>query len=212
MSTFYRFKTHTERLSFLFLINYNNGMIKIISPHQFKTVPWKNGKGQTIEIAISENGSLDDFNWRLSIASVVEDGMFSDFSGHERHLILLEGEGIELNHDNQQVDLLEKPLSVSSFKGASKTVGRLINGAIKDFNLMIKDEKYRVEVLTSIKQKEIEIDKVDLCFVYTHTGQALVYLNSDELKITNGQLIVMENEGRIRVVGEYLIVITLIDQ
>ena len=187
-------------------------MIKTISPHQFTTIPWKNGKGQTTELAISENGSINDFNWRLSIANVVEDGAFSDFSGYERHLILLEGEGIELNHDNQHVDLLDRLLSVSNFNGTSKTIGRLINGVIKDFNLMVKDEKYRVEVFTSIKQKEIKIDTADLCFVYTHTAQAVVYLNADELKISNGELIVMENEDLIRVVGEYLIVITLNDQ
>ncbi|MBL4660051.1 MAG: HutD family protein [Alcanivoracaceae bacterium] len=184
-------------------------MIKIISPHQFKTIPWKNGKGQTTELAISENDSIDDFNWRLSIASVVEDGAFSDFSGYERHLILLEGKGIELNHDKQQIDLLEKRLAVSSFNGASKTIGKLINGAIKDFNLMTKDEKYQVEVFTSIKQKEIKIDTVDLCFVYTHTAKAVVYLHTDALKISNGELIVMESEGPIRIVGENLIVVTL---
>ena len=52
-------------------------MINIITPEQFNTIPWKNGKGQTTELAISENGSIDDFDWRLSIASVVEDGAFS---------------------------------------------------------------------------------------------------------------------------------------
>jgi len=55
-------------------------MLTIISPQQFKQIPWKNGKGTTTELAISDGGTLDHFAWRLSIASVVEDGEFSDFS------------------------------------------------------------------------------------------------------------------------------------
>ncbi len=51
-------------------------MLTVFSPENFRTIPWKNGLGHTTELAISEGGSLDDFDWRLSIASVVNDGDF----------------------------------------------------------------------------------------------------------------------------------------
>jgi len=61
-------------------------LITIISPQQFKKTPWKNGKGETTELAISEGGTLENFDWRLSIASVTEDGAFSYFTGYCRNL------------------------------------------------------------------------------------------------------------------------------
>ena len=114
-------------------------VINILSPDQFKGVPWKNGLGVTTELAISLGGTLADFDWRLSIASVVADGVFSDFSGYDRQLILLNGNGIKLTHhidgNNHQVDDLKTPLSVAVFDGANQTFGELIDGPIEDFNV-----------------------------------------------------------------------------
>jgi environmental stress-induced protein Ves len=68
-------------------------MLTILSPETFKTIPWKNGLGHTTELAINSGGNLGKFDWRLSIASVVNDGEFSNFSGYQRHLVLIKGEG-----------------------------------------------------------------------------------------------------------------------
>ena len=111
-------------------------MFTIISPAQFKTLPWKNGKGETIELAINKNANLDDFEWRISMASVVEDGVFSDFSGYMRNLILIEGNGLNLQHDHNHIDKLSKLLDVATFDGSCTTVGNLHDGAITDFNII----------------------------------------------------------------------------
>ncbi len=102
-------------------------MLTIIEPIQFKTIPWKNGLGETTELAINDNASLDDFIWRISIASVINDGVFSDFSGYDRNLVLIEGKGINLQHDAKSTDLLEKTLDVASFDGGGETLGRLLD-------------------------------------------------------------------------------------
>ena len=104
------------------------------SPSDFVTVPWKNGKGETIELAINPGGTLAQFDWRLSIATVVEDGEFSDFSGVERNLILIEGNALHLHHQLAGVETkynLDKKLSFATFDGASKTLGHLPAGPIK---------------------------------------------------------------------------------
>jgi environmental stress-induced protein Ves len=150
--------------------------VQIINPNEFKRLPWKNGKGETIELAMNEGGSLADFDWRISMASVTEDGPFSDFSGYQRHLLLLKGIGIELTHldgasinntinngennvgyqerhDFQTLDaqrletqILDTPLRIASFDGALATSGRLIAGPIRDFNLIVKADKYYSQV------------------------------------------------------------------
>ena len=59
---------------------------------------WKNGGGETAEIAVSPPGAaLDAFDWRLSMAKVETDGPFSAFPGIDRTLAILEGEGIRLS-------------------------------------------------------------------------------------------------------------------
>ena len=183
-------------------------MIKIIPPSQFKTKAWKNGKSQTTELAINKNGTLDDFYWRLSIASVVEDGAFSDFSDYDRNLILLEGKGIKLTHD-KKVDLLDKPLSFSSFDGASKTNGKLINGSIKDFNLITRQGKYDVEVKTFVDQTEIQVNNEGLTFIYSHHSETIVCSNSEISVIPRENLIILNTESDARITGKELLVINL---
>ena len=59
-----------------------------------ESAPWKNGGGSTTEIAIAPPGAgLDDFDWRISLATISEDGPFSVFPGIDRTLILHTTEG-----------------------------------------------------------------------------------------------------------------------
>ncbi|PCI62205.1 MAG: hypothetical protein COB35_04515 [Gammaproteobacteria bacterium] len=152
-------------------------MLSIISPDQFKQIPWKNGKGVTTELAINDGGTLTNFEWRLSIASVVSDGEFSDFRGYWRNLVLISGEGISLQHTfkgETNTDHLTQLLQLSNFDGGSKTQGKLISGDINDLNIMTKTGKYRAKVSTYTEQKSILIKPCDLCFVYSITDKLTV--------------------------------------
>ncbi len=156
-------------------------MIEIISPEEFKTIPWKNGQGSTTELVISPDATLDSFDWRLSIAKVDQDGEFSDFSGYMRHLILIEGEGITLSHTNQQgtqIDKLNSLLNISNFDGGSKTIGELQAGPIKDFNIMVDKEKYQAKIKTYVENQQVLLESKTLCFVYALSAEA-------ELKAVN---------------------------
>lgn len=63
----------------------------------YKRMPWKNGGGETVEIAVFPQGaSVDDFDWRISMATVASDGPFSIFPGIDRTLSILEGNGMAL--------------------------------------------------------------------------------------------------------------------
>ena len=60
-------------------------------------MPWKNGGGETMEIAVSPEGSgLDRFDWRVSMARIARDGPFSDFADVDRTLAILDGAGLRL--------------------------------------------------------------------------------------------------------------------
>lgn len=72
-------------------------MIRDLTPADFRPMPWANGKGVTIELARADGpgGML----WRLSRASVAENGPFSIFPGIERNLTILTGPGFDLIGD-----------------------------------------------------------------------------------------------------------------
>jgi environmental stress-induced protein Ves len=185
-------------------------MISIFSPNDFKTIPWKNGKGETIELAINDGGTLDDFIWRLSMASVVEDGVFSDFSGYQRNLVLIEGNGISLQHDHNKIDKLSNLLEVANFDGACRTVGNLHAGAITDFNIITHQEKCRVSVETYIKLQNIELKSADLCFIYSLSGELLLTASHQEPRtVKAGHLLKLSQpkENNLSIEGQQLIVI-----
>jgi uncharacterized protein len=132
----------------------------------FQQHPWKNGLGITTELLVSGNESAE-FDWRLSIAQVAEDGMFSDFTGLQRQLFLLEGNGIELDFNQRQKAVLNNRFEVADFDGGWPTQARLLDGPIKDFNIMTRRGICQANVFSSLKSSGQSMSvKGDLFLIY----------------------------------------------
>lgn len=100
---------------------------------------WKNGGGLTREIAAYPVGaSLDTFVWRVSVAEVDRSGPFSKFPGVERTLVLLAGAGMHLSQARGATFALTEPLALARFDGAVAVDAQLVDGATRDFNLMVR--------------------------------------------------------------------------
>lgn len=139
---------------------------KIYSPQSFQTLPWRNGLGSTVELLAETPNKNEAFSWRLSIASVANDGPFSDFSGYDRTLLLLEGTGITLNKPNGIFKVLNSSLDYANFKGEDLIDATLHDGPIKDFNIM---------TLRSICTSSVTaIDE---------TSESLLNINADKLLV-----------------------------
>jgi environmental stress-induced protein Ves len=129
----------------------------IYAPDSFRSMPWRNGLGHTIELLAEYLPQSTDFAWRLSMADVVSDGRFSDFSGYDRTLLLLRGVGITLNHANGQCDRLVAPLQAAHFSGEIGTEASLHAGPIKDFNIMVRPEFCSASVQSLHHATDVEI-------------------------------------------------------
>lgn len=170
--------------------------MQIIGPNEFKRLPWKNGKGETIELAINDGGTMAAFDWRISMARVTEDGPFSDFSGYQRQLLLLEGVGITLKHQNSdasydgrnEYQTLATPLAVANFDGGLITSGTLINGPISDFNLIVKDDKYRSDVYC-LNASTLTLPLSQLLFAYAVIGRGEVTHMNNTITLPQGHLL-----------------------
>jgi len=184
-----------------------------ISPENFKSIPWKNGKGKTIEVAINEGGTLDNFDWRLSMADVVEDGEFSNFNGYLRNLVLIKGNAIALCHDDQGTDKLNNYLDFATFDGGNQTFGQLPDGPITDFNIITDIEKYSVNVFTSTAQSQLTISSAELTFVYNHaTADCQLSVGEHHITLAPNHLFLLEDNDtkqRLKVTGKELILVQL---
>ncbi|MBM1171260.1 HutD/Ves family protein [Microvirga arabica] len=116
---------------------------RIIRNEDLVRVPWKNGGGTTAEIAAFPEGSgFDTFRWRISMADVASDGPFSVFPGIDRTLIVVEGEGIEIDVEGIAYTL-DRASPKLSFSGDDITTGRLLSGPIRDLNVMTRRGQFR---------------------------------------------------------------------
>ena len=113
-------------------------MAQLIPADYLRRMPWKNGGGSTAEVAIHPAGaSLADFAWRLSLADVERNGPFSLFPGVDRILMLTEGAGMRLNIGSEAIELRDR-FSVCAFRGDDVVDATLVDGAVRDCNLMVR--------------------------------------------------------------------------
>ncbi|MCJ8520703.1 environmental stress-induced protein Ves [Pseudorhizobium tarimense] len=125
--------------------------MKVLRAHTHKRMPWKNGRGETVEIAVfPQDANVDTFDWRISMATVTEDGLFSMFPGIDRTLSVIEGGFLELSIDGSEVRLLDASSLPYRFPADVATYARLSSGTIVDFNVMSRRNtaNHHVEKLT----------------------------------------------------------------
>ncbi|TAV83886.1 HutD/Ves family protein [Rhizobium leguminosarum] len=113
--------------------------MRILRAGDHKHMPWKNGKGETVEIAVfPPDASINDFDWRISMATVAEDGPFSIFPGIDRTLAILDGNGMVLDIEGSAPVLLTTASDPLGFRADVPVAARLKDGAITDLNVMTR--------------------------------------------------------------------------
>ena len=119
----------------------------LLRASDYQRVRWKNDGGWTTEIARDPSAGSDDFRWRVSIADIESDGPFSNFPGVDRDLLLLAGNGIELDIDGAPPLRLTERFQRVHFGGESNVDCRLLAGPTRDFNVMARRDVVRAEVV-----------------------------------------------------------------
>lgn len=112
---------------------------------EYRRMRWKNNLGWTREI--HREPDTDDYDWRVSIAEIDHDCAFSAFPGHDRVLVLLEGNGMRLDFANGDTAELLPPRARVAFRGEDELSCALIDGPTRDFNLIWKRERMQADVL-----------------------------------------------------------------
>jgi uncharacterized protein len=97
--------------------------------------PWKNGGGSTRELLAWP--AVQDWQVRISLADIVQDGAFSAFPGVQRWFGVVQGAGVGLQFAHRQVTQTLDSAALQ-FDGADVSFCRLLNGPTQDINLMLR--------------------------------------------------------------------------
>lgn len=108
-------------------------MIRHLTAADYRVQPWANGRGQTVELARVDGPA--GMIWRLSVATVAEDGPFSRLPGVQRNLTVIEGPGFDLLGDG--VRLRCDPLRPVAFDGGLALAAAGVMAPSRDFNAMV---------------------------------------------------------------------------
>jgi environmental stress-induced protein Ves len=117
--------------------------MRLIERANCQPMPWKNGAGITTQIAIyPADATIDNFDWRISMAMVTADSPFSGFPGVERTLAVLEGVGINLTIWGKQAESLTPTSAPFTFPADASAYAALIDGPILDLNVMTRQDRF----------------------------------------------------------------------
>lgn len=95
---------------------------------------WRNGLGWTHEIL--RLPARGEWQLRLSVAEVDQSSAFSPFPGIEREIVLLEGEGMQLQFADGETVRLAPPHGRLRFDGGRSLIGTPLAGPTRDYNAM----------------------------------------------------------------------------
>jgi environmental stress-induced protein Ves len=150
--------------------------MRLIRPAEHRRMPWKNGGGETIEIAVSPEGAgLDDFDWRVSMAHVTRAGPFSSFPGVDRTLAVLDGAGLRLAVTGRHPVELTAASPPCSFPADLPTTAALADGPVLDLNVMSRRGRveHALDRLPVAAPRELRLD----------CGTALLLCRSGRLEV-----------------------------
>ena len=157
---------------------------RILRSSDYRRMRWKNGLGETAEVAIAPEGaSLDDFDWRISMARLDAGGPFSAFPGIDRTLSILSGTGLRLATGSASPVELRQDSMPFDFRGDEACESALIDGTVTDLNVMTRRDRCWHQVRRLSTGRLRSIDGVRTLLVVPAAGPARVSINGETVEL-----------------------------
>ena len=175
--------------------------MRFLPPSSRRIEPWANGAGST-EVLWREP---DDANWRvrISIASVVEEGPFSELMDTRRLLVPLDAP-MALRFADGRREHADR-FGVLRFDGAPAPFGILPEGPTHDFNLMLRaDARGEVFARTLVDSQIFPPEAGARWLIYVHRGSARMVGGGKTLQLASGDAAMLDfadDPGRAAVEG-----------
>ena len=169
--------------------------VTIIPSKQNSLSPWLNGAGLTRQIAIYPSGAtMLDFVWRISVANIESNTVYSNFAHTNRLQMLLSGDGIVLTLPHK-VCVLNQQYQYIDFSGDDIASCYLLKHPCQVLNIMTQGnvEPPKISVLHGACSKTLDhlqrvfyIAKGEYEFV-TPAGEGVALQTGDALLVQANQ-------------------------
>jgi environmental stress-induced protein Ves len=132
-----------------------------LPPESFRSKPWKNGGGVTLDIADATAPGADPSGWegmvwRLGRTAIVQPGPFSDLTGYERLQAVIVGSGLVLEGSSGEIDL-RRPFTPVRYDGGLPLVSRLENGPVEVVNLIVDRALCEAEMVVPVPAEAVAL-------------------------------------------------------
>ena len=174
-------------------------MSRHLSATNYRTMPWANGLGKTVEL-IRRHTCEGKLLWRLSMATVNQDGPFSILTDVERNLTVLTGNGFDLIEDESGVQHSAALLTPVAFSGSIPVTARNVAAPCKDFNVMTSRDLPKPQVWVEHQRSEPKIIKGPQLALFAispstvNTVEGVFSLKSHELLLCQKSAVLQEGK------------------
>jgi len=167
-----------------------------LNAKDYQRMPWKNGQGSTTQLISAANAD-GSFDWRLSIAEVGQSGPFSDLSGYDRIITLIDGRGMVLTFNGTMQRRIDKPFTPLPFDGGWQTECALIDGPLRDFNLMVARcwGHAAMTILHVRAGEKCEIGEAPVILLHVFSGAAVFDHDGTRFDLSAGDTLHLDRPG-----------------
>jgi environmental stress-induced protein Ves len=172
---------------------------QVLRPADYKLTPWKNGAGVTQDVLLLPPGATqEDFDIRLSLAPIVEEGPFSSFPGIDRHITLVSDGQLSLLFGGEERRLERlKPLY---FDSVQAPVSHLGAGPVRVLNVMTRRGRWNAQVMaiTGASDPLLSPPESGHVVLYAVTGKWQVSDRTGTVIVEQGATLITREEGTLR--------------
>jgi environmental stress-induced protein Ves len=158
--------------------------------------PWKNGAGRKADIASGPG-------WTVAYAWLDGDAAFSDYSGNDRTITLIEGPGFELlSPDGQVAVRVDAAFRPASFDGGAALHCRILGGVCRVVNVMTERRAtlHSVEILGDAdRHAAAPADQESVVLVILRAG---ITIHADGVTARMERFDALEVTGSLRLDGD----------
>ena len=170
---------------------------------RYRRTPWKNGGGVTVDIAGASvpgvaPGAWEGVIWRFGWTRIERPGPFSDLSGFDRLLAVVEGQGLVLHPVGAPALDVRARFHPVRFPGEWRIESELEDGPVAVVNLMADRRRAAIELrfATGIAPLAFEAGALVL---YAAAGASTVELGDDSIELAPADAVQIESDKPIAI-------------
>jgi len=167
----------------------------LLTPNDYRSVPWKNGRGVTHEIIREPQEEGPPFHWLISMTEIKESGPFPNLPEYRRIISTLEGRGMRLTVDGRESETLLK-YQPFIFEGESLVESELLDGPVSDFNLIYRRDLCRVRFQWLKVGEQQTVCTQSARLVLFSVNELRVLANEESFSLGHNHALLVENPKR----------------